>query len=87
MKRRNLPKFKSLVDLLGNNNPVKRFSRDQRVKAHLKNLLNRRYDSGKYYLGSGYLRTKDGYFITNNHVLPDEEGEVHINKIDFPFRV
>lgn len=90
MRRRDSSEFKSLVDLLDENTPAKKLSRDQKLKAHLRNLLKiRTYQSGPKGpgTGTGYLLTGDGFFVTNHHVLPGEEATVYINKISFPFQI
>lgn len=84
MKRRDSSEFKSLVDLLEENTPAKKLSAGQKNKAHVRNLLQIKT---KQRVGSGYLLTGDGYFITNNHVLPEETAEVYINKIPLSFSV
>lgn len=86
MKRRDLSEFRSLVDLLEENTPAKKLSVEQKNRAHLKNLIKIRTGQG---VGSGYLLTGNGYFITNHYVLPEETAEtlVYINKVPLPFSV
>jgi len=84
MKRLDLPEFRSLVSLLENDTPAKSLDLTQKKRLHPQNLLKIRRKGG---VGSGYLLTNDGYFITNNHVLPEEVAQVYINKIPFPFNV
>ena len=84
MKRHNSSEFKSLVNLLENNTSAENLAPDQRKRFHPRNLLKIIVKQG---VGSGYLLTNDGYFITNDHVLPGETAQVYINKNPFPFKV
>ena len=84
MKRRDLSEFRSLVDLLEENTPAKKLDLDQKNRAHVRNLIKIKTNRG---VGSGYLLTGDGYFITNHHVLPEETAEIYINKIPLSFSV
>src|SRR3989344_3456623 len=88
MKRKHLPEYQSLACLLRGFSSGKSLNARTRRGSYWRNTIKVRVQDG---LGSGLLLSRDGYFVTNYHVLTDERFRngctITIPDIDYQFPV